>query len=88
MNEYKPIAGDFLSKYVLTLRTRLGLTQEQMAEQLRISARAYRNLEYGRYCCSGTTLLFLLLLLEDNEVHDLLGELRKKILDFEHDSTA
>ena len=38
--------------------------------------------------CYADVLLFLLLLLEDNEVHDLLSELRKKILDFEHDSTA
>ncbi|MFR7893919.1 MAG: helix-turn-helix domain-containing protein [Dysosmobacter sp.] len=37
------------------------LTQEAMAEQLRISSRAYSDLERGKYAASAPTLLFLFL---------------------------
>ena len=62
MNPYKEILRKFFSKYVSTLRKRRGLTQEEMAEKLRITGRAYSDLERGIYtafpllhwcsCCS------------------------------------
>ncbi len=33
-------------------RAELGLSQEQMAENLNISLRSYSDLEHGKYCCS------------------------------------
>ena len=39
MNPYKEILRKFFSKYVSTLRKRRGLTQEEMAEKLRITGR-------------------------------------------------
>ena len=51
MNPYKEILRKFFSKYVSTLRKRRGLTQEEMAEKLRITGRAYSDLERGIYCC-------------------------------------
>ena len=57
MNPYKEILRKFFSKYVSTLRKRRGLTQEEMAEKLRISGRAYSDLERGHIllfrCCTG-----------------------------------
>ena len=52
MNPYKEILRKFFSKYVSTLRKRRGLTQEEMAEKLRITGRAYSDLERGIYCLS------------------------------------
>ena len=40
MNPYKEILRKFFSEYVCALRKRRGLTQEQMAEKLRITGRA------------------------------------------------
>ena len=45
MNLYKEILRKFFSEYIDTLRKRRGLTQEQMAEKLRITGRAYSDLE-------------------------------------------
>lgn len=41
MQEYKDAVREHLSSYVCQLRQRRGLTQEEMAEKLRITARAY-----------------------------------------------
>ena len=56
MNPYKEILRKFFSEYVDTLRKRRGLTQEQMAEKLRITGRAYSNLERVIYCFSAFAL--------------------------------
>ena len=72
MRIYKTLTREFLSQYTDALRKRLDLTQEKMAESLRITYRAYGDLERGKYCFSAASLLFLLLLLEDEEVLDLL----------------
>ena len=49
-----------LSKQAYKIRRELGLSQEQMSEQLRITTRAYGDLERGKYCFSAFALLFLL----------------------------
>lgn len=48
MQEYKDAVREHLSSYVCQLRQRRGLTQEEMAEKLRITARAYGDLERGK----------------------------------------
>ena len=68
MNPYKEILRKFFSKYVSTLRKRRGLTQEEMAEKLRIAGRAYSDLERGIYCFSAVAPVFLLLMLEEGEI--------------------
>ena len=47
MNPYKETLRKFFSEYFGALRKRRGLTQEQMAEKLRITGRAYSDLERG-----------------------------------------
>ena len=78
MNPYKEILRKFFSEYVRTLRKCRGLTQEEMAEKLRISGRAYSDLERGIYCFSTVALVFLLLMLEE-EIKELLSPLRDEI---------
>lgn len=75
MNPYKETLRKFFSEYVRTLRKCRGLTQEEMAEKLRISGRAYSDLERGIYCFSTVALVFLLLMLEEGEIKELLSSL-------------
>ena len=79
MNPYKEILREFFSKYVSTLRKRRGLTQEEMAEKLRITGRAYSDLERDIYCFSVAALVFLLLMLEEWEIKELLSPLLEEI---------
>ena len=79
MNPYKEILRKIFSEYVGALRKRRGLTQEQMAEKLRITGRAYSDLERGIYCFSAVALVFLLLMLEEGEIKELLSSLRDEI---------
>lgn len=79
MEAYKTLVREFFSEYVSSLRFDRGLTQEEMAEVLRISARAYGDLERGKYCFSSITLIFLFLMLEDGEIRVVLEGFREKV---------
>ena len=59
MKPYPALLAELLSEELSSLRQQKALTQEAMAEQLRISSRAYSDLERGRYAASAPTLLFL-----------------------------
>ena len=52
MEEYKDLVRGFLSERAYAFRIRSGLTQEVMAERMRISCRAYSDLERGNHCFS------------------------------------
>ena len=58
MKPYPALLAELLSEELSSLR------QQAMAEQLRISSRAYSDLERGRYAASAPTLLFLFSMLE------------------------
>ena len=88
MNPYKEILREFFSKYVSTLRKRRGLTQEEMAEKLRITGRAYSDLERGIYCLSTVALVFLLHMLEEGEIKEILSLLREEIEKVENREVA
>lgn len=79
MEKYKTQAKKFLSDYALKTRKRKGLSQEKFASQLGITSRAYGDLERGKYCFSTITLLFLLVMLEDAEIRELLDDFLKLI---------
>ena len=71
MKPYPALLAELLSAELSSLRQKLALTQEAMAEQLRISSRAYSDLERGRYAASAPTLMFLFSML-DAEAQDAL----------------
>ena len=79
MNPYKEMLRKFFSEYIGALRKRRGLTQEQMVEKLRITRRTYSDLERGIYFFSAVALVFLLLMLEEGEIKELLSPLRDEI---------
>ena len=64
MKPYPALLSELLSAELSSLRQQLALTQEAMAERLRISSRAYSDLERGRYAASAPTLLFLFSMLD------------------------
>ena len=88
MKLYKMLAKEFLAEYTDTLRKLRNLTQEEMAERLRITSRAYGDLERGKYCFSAIALLFLLLMLNDDELKVFLERFRKRVYDLEHKEAA
>ena len=46
------ILKNYFKKEFANRRAELGLSQEEMAENLNISLRSYSDLEHGKYCCS------------------------------------
>lgn len=88
MKQYRALARDFLAEYVNALRKHRNLTQDEMAEQLRITSRAYGDLERGKYCFSAVALLFLLLMLSEEEAVAFLKEFHKRVDELEHKEAA
>ena len=64
MKPYPALFAELLSEELSSLRQQMALTQEAMAERLRISSRAYSDLERGRYAASAPTLMFLFSMLD------------------------
>ena len=64
MKPYPALLAELLSEELSSLRQQMALTQEAMAERLRISSRAYSDVERGRYAASAPTLMFLFSMLD------------------------
>ncbi len=79
MKPYPALLAELLSKELYSLRQQKSLTQEAMAEQLRISSRAYSDLERGRYVASAPTLLFLFSMLEADAQGALVQQFMKQV---------
>ena len=88
MKQYKILTKEFLAEHTTTLRKLRSLTQDEMAERLRITSRAYGDLERGKYCFSAITLLFLLLMLSEAELKDLLDRFRERVHSLEQQEAA
>mgnify|MGYP000280906034 CR=1 FL=1 len=78
MKPYPALLAELLSKELYSLRQK-SLTQEAMAEQLRISSRAYSDLERGKYAASAPTLLFLFSMLEADAQRVLIQQFMKQV---------
>ena len=79
MKPYPALLAELLFKELYSLRQQKSLTQEAMAEQLRISSRAYSDLERGRYVASAPTLLFLFSMLEADAQGALVQQFMKQV---------
>ena len=78
MKPYPALLSELLSAELSSLRQKMALTQEAMAEQLRISTRAYSDLERGRYVASAPTLMFLFSMLDAEAQSDLVRQFMKQ----------
>ena len=85
MQQYKLLLKVLLMERVKTHRKALRITQETMAEYLRISPRSYISLERGDNGFSATTLMFFLLILSEEDVLRLCGDFRA-LVEREEDS--
>ena len=79
MKPYLALLAELLSKELYSMRQQKALTQEAMAEQLRISSRAYSDLERGKYAASAPTLLFLFSMLEADTQRVLIQQFMKQV---------
>ena len=79
MKPYPALLAELLSKELYSLRQQKSLTQEAMAEQLRISSRAYSDLERERYAAAAPTLLFLFSMLEADAQGALVQQFMKQV---------
>lgn len=77
----KPLLQDFLSTKIKEYRKAIWVSQECMAEYLRISVRSYSDLENGKSCFSASSLILFLLLLSNEDVIQLLNEFRDILQD-------
>lgn len=84
MEQYKLSLQTYLGAFAKSLRLRSGLSQERMAELLRITARSYSDLERRQSCFSTQTFLFLLFLLPEDEMLQLLRNLRALLDEVDH----
>ena len=79
MKPYPALLAELLSEELSSLRQQKALTQEAMAEQLRISSRAYSDLERGRYAASAPTLMFLFSMLDAEAQGNLVRQFMKRV---------
>ena len=88
MKPYPALLSELLSGELSSLRQKLALTQEAMAEQLRISSRAYSDLERGRYAASAPTLMFLFSMLHAEAQDALVQQFMKRVQTLEGTDAA
>ena len=79
MKPYPALLSELLSAELSSLRQQMALTQEAMAERLRISSRAYSDLERGRYATSAPTLMFLLSMLDEEAQGALIRQFVQRV---------
>ena len=79
MHNYTLIFRPHLIKLSEDCREKNHYTQERMAESLHISARAYNNVKRDRQSLSASTLIFLLLMLSEEEVLAFLQDMRNLV---------
>lgn len=80
MNSSKQFFRDYLTKSVRSFRLERNMTQEKMAEQLQVTARAYGDLERGKFCLSAVTLLRFQMMLSNDELIEFMDALREELL--------
>lgn len=81
---YEEFLKKYLSQKIKETRKQQGLTQEQMAEALDISTRAYANIEHGKSICKVQTMFHFLSFYQDpenllKEIAQILEEVKESI---------
>ena len=79
MEDYKTLMRKFFTSRLASIRKKLGLSQDKMSELLHITTRSYIDLEKGKYCLSAKSLMFLLLLMDKDEIYQLLLDFKEMI---------
>lgn len=77
--QYTALARELLAEALYKTRSRQTLTQERMAEQLRISSRAYSDLERRKSSPSMLTMLFLFSMMDAETQQTLIARFSEGI---------
>lgn len=80
---YKELVRWLLSKWTVKVRKDHRWKQWKMAEALRITDRAYSDLEHGKYCFSAISLLFLMLVMTQEQREEMLKEFEAMVASVE-----
>ena len=86
MNTYKNLFQTYLREKICSFRDEKQYTQEQMAELLHISPRAYIDQEHGVYGFSALCFVFFLLIIPEGEVLIFLNDFKALVKDMEEDN--
>ena len=87
MTTSKILMKEYLSVRMEERRKNLLLSQEAMAEALRITPRAYGDLERGKYCASAFVLLLFLCRMDDTEILSLIYDARRVVFHLDDEET-
>lgn len=68
MREYKLLLQNLIREAVVEYRIEHGLSQEAVAEILHIAPRSYFDQEHGKYSFSALSMMFFLVVLEDDRI--------------------
>lgn len=85
-DDFKAVLKEMFSKRAEEIRTEKGLSQEEMAELLHVTPRAYNDLKQGRYCFYLLPAMFLLSEEDNDWVMDFLRDFRRAAEEIERRS--
>ena len=88
MQNCKQALKEYLRALLKSLRKELKLSQEEMAEKLKLTQRSYSDLERGVSCLSTVTILLLFSLMSNERILSLIRDLVRLINESERDDNA
>ena len=88
MRSYKIALKEYLMVFLKSFRKELGLSQEEMAEKLKLTPRSYSDLERGVSCLSTVTILLLFSLMKAEDIIILIFDLVNLINEAERDENV
>lgn len=88
MRKYKMLVQKYLAGWVRGTREAKAFTQEEMSEQLRMSARAYSDLEHEKSGLSAATLMFYLAVLSEEDILRLIAQFQEEFRQTEENEEA
>lgn len=88
MRSYKNALKDYLRVFLKSFRKEMKLSQEEMAEKLKLTPRSYSDLERGVSCLSTISILLLFSLMETDDIINLICDLVNLINEAERDENV
>ncbi|MCI8592476.1 MAG: hypothetical protein HFI88_09070 [Lachnospiraceae bacterium] len=88
MSSYKKELNDFLREKMCSYRKEHAYSQEHMAEMIRIAPRSYFDQEHGKYGFSALSFVMFLLAFPEEEMLEMLGEIRSLMGRLEKEEAA
>lgn len=88
MSNYKKELNDFIRERMRSYRKEHAYSQERMAEMIRIAPRSYFDQEHGKYGFSALSFAMFLLAFPEDEMMEMLGEIRSLLATREKENAA